>query len=39
MLSILTCLQNWFAGEKKNRNAGVVDKFASSSLEENQEYI
>ncbi|KZV15781.1 BTB/POZ and MATH domain-containing protein 1-like [Dorcoceras hygrometricum] len=28
---MLTCLQNWFAAEKKNRTAGAIDEFASST--------
>ncbi|KZV37385.1 hypothetical protein F511_01253 [Dorcoceras hygrometricum] len=37
-LGMLTCLQDWFAAEKKNRTAGVIDEFASSSSDEDEEY-
>ncbi|KZV53486.1 zinc finger BED domain-containing protein RICESLEEPER 1-like [Dorcoceras hygrometricum] len=37
-LGMLTCLQDWFSAEKKNRTTGVIDEFASSSSDEDEEY-
>ncbi|KZV23943.1 hypothetical protein F511_23087 [Dorcoceras hygrometricum] len=36
-LGMLTCLQDWFAAEK-NRTAGVIDEFASTCSDEDEEY-